>query len=96
MMKQAQESVAEQGILLHSTLRIITPRIIKCKRVFALSLVNVVRRMDLCLARLLEFAARGGLLGANATGGDFSFEVVFALERGTGEPAEHGDLADMS
>lgn len=36
------------------------------------------------------------MAGADATGGDFGFEIVFPFDRGSGETAEHGDLADMS
>src|SRR6266567_2761063 len=43
----------------------------------------------------LEFAAGGGLLKADAPGGDFGFEIVFALHRGAREAAKHGDLADV-
>jgi hypothetical protein len=35
------------------------------------------------------------LLGANAAGGDVSFEIVFTQDRRVGEAAEHGDLADV-
>jgi hypothetical protein len=43
-----------------------------------------------------EFAARGGLFGADAAGDDVGFEVVFAENGRAGETAEHGDLADVS
>ena len=43
----------------------------------------------------LEFAARGGLLEADVAGGDVGLEVVFALDGGASEAAEHGDLADV-
>src|SRR6266478_4183169 len=43
----------------------------------------------------LEFAARGGLREANVAGGDVGLEVVFALDGGASEAAEHGDLADV-
>jgi hypothetical protein len=43
----------------------------------------------------LEFAARRGLVQADAAGGDAGLEVVFALDGGTREPTEHSDLADV-
>src|SRR6266567_1484626 len=42
-----------------------------------------------------EFAVRGGLLEPDAAGGDVRFEIVFTFDRGAGEAAEHGDLADV-
>jgi len=36
------------------------------------------------------------LLGADAAEGDVSLEIVFAFDRGPGEAAKHGDLADVS
>ena len=43
----------------------------------------------------LEFAARGGLLGADAASGDVRSEIVFAHDGGSAEAAEHGYLADV-
>jgi hypothetical protein len=43
----------------------------------------------------LEFAARGGLVQADATGGDIGLEVVFAFNGRTGEATEHSDLPDV-
>ncbi len=43
----------------------------------------------------LEFAAGGGLLKADAPGGDFGLEIILALHRGAREAAKHGDLADV-
>src|SRR6266568_1372037 len=42
-----------------------------------------------------EFAARGGLVWTDAARGDVRFEIVFTFDRGAGEAAEHGDLADV-
>jgi hypothetical protein len=43
----------------------------------------------------VEFAAGCGLVEADASGGDVGFEIVFAFDRGAGQAAEHGDLADV-
>src|SRR5260370_38130166 len=42
-----------------------------------------------------EFAARGGLVKPDAARGDIRFEIIFTLDRGIRQTAEHGDLADV-
>ena len=96
LVEQAQQSVAEKRIFLHSTLRIITRRIIKNKQgIMSLTCATNPAEAVGGQRRLLKFAAGGGLLEADVAGGDFGFEIVFALHRGAGESAEHGDLADV-
>ncbi len=45
--------------------------------------------------RLIEFAARRGLLGAHAAGDDFRLRVIFAANRSAGQAAQHRQLADV-
>src|SRR2546427_4347246 len=45
--------------------------------------------------RLFEFAARSGLVEAEAPDGDVGIVIVFAHDGGAGEAAEHGDLANV-
>ena len=44
---------------------------------------------------LIEFAAGCGLAKADAAGGDVGFEIIFALDWGAGQAAEHGELANV-
>src|SRR5260370_20659281 len=46
-----------------------------------------------CKRESFEFAAGSGLMGANAAGGDGSFEIVFTQGRRVGEARKQGDLA---
>lgn len=97
LMEQPQESIAEQRILIHSTLRIMTLRIVGCKREYCPgscpegSMQNAFNRQR----RLFKFAARSGLLWADAASGYFGLEVVLAFHRGAREAPKHGDLADV-
>lgn len=44
---------------------------------------------------LVEFTTRCGLLGADASGGNLRFEIVFAFDGLAGETAEKRELTDM-
>ena len=45
--------------------------------------------------RLIEFAARRGLLRGHAAGDNFRLRVIFAANRGAGEAAQHRQLAHV-
>src|SRR5882762_3967900 len=62
------------------------------------TIYRALRREDPAWLRIREsvkFAAGGGLLRADAAGGDVGLEVVFTFDGGVGEAAELGDLADV-
>lgn len=44
---------------------------------------------------LVEFTTRCGLIGADASGGNLRFEIVFALDGLAGETAEQRELTDV-
>src|SRR5260370_16642320 len=48
-----------------------------------------------CKRESFEFAARSGLFGANAAGGDVGFEIVFTRLRRVDKAAKHGHLAPV-
>src|SRR6185295_10090112 len=55
----------------------------------------VYKLWELTSVRSVELPPRRGLLGADAAGGDVGLEVVLAAHGRAGQPAEHGELADV-